>query len=170
MTHYQALKQLMPINLGPLSDTDMRVEGALLDAVVPDMLSLLPEFFPSSITTALIAQWEAEYGVIPRAGSGFEDRRRAVLAQYIRIGSLTAAHFTALAAALGYEITITEGGETFVPFRAGISRAGDPVYSAGALWVWTVTTQNKPAAADIRSLFADLGPPHMRLEFAYGGP
>jgi uncharacterized protein YmfQ (DUF2313 family) len=160
----------MPIDLGQVADTDMRVEGALLDAVVPDMLSLLPEFFPSSLTAALLPLWEAEYGVIPRTGASFEDRRRAVLAQYVRIGSLTKAHFTALAAALGYEVTITEGGDTFVPFRAGISRAGDPVYSAGALWVWTVTTQNKPAAADIRSLFADLGPPHMRLEFAFGGP
>ena len=168
-SHKDALKQLMPITLGDISDDDIDVEGALLDAVSTDIIALLPEFFPTTVD-ALLTRWEAEYNVIPRSGAGLEDRRRAVLAAYVGSGSLTKAHFTALAAALGYNVTITEGGEGLLLFRAGISRAGDPVYSAGSIWTWTVTTHNKPAAADIRDLFTDLGPPHMRLNFAFASP
>lgn len=165
MNHYDALKQLMPLELGAVSDGDMYVEGALYDAAAADIDAAAPEFFPSTLEM-LLAQWEAEYGVVPRPGAGLEERRRAVLAQYVRVGSMTKAAFVALAAALGYNVTITEGGELFVPFRAGISCAGDAVYELGSMWTWTVTTHNKPAGADIRSLFADLSPPHMRLEFA----
>jgi uncharacterized protein YmfQ (DUF2313 family) len=169
VNHYAALKQLMPLDLGGASDDDMAVEGGLLDAASADIPKILPEFFPST-AEALLTRWESEYGVVPRSGSSIEDRRRAVLARYVRIGSLTAAHFAALAAALGYDVTITEGGELFVPFKADIGRADiDAVYDAAAMWVWTVTAHNKQAGTDIRDLFTDLGPPHMRLEFAFEG-
>lgn len=167
-THKDAIQQLMPLNLGEDAAADIIVEGALLDTAAASMTELLPEFFPSTVE-ALLARWEAEYGILPRAGASLEDRRRAVLAQYVRIGSLTRAHFAALAAALGYEVDITEGGEDFIMFRAGISKAGDPVYAPGSMWSWTVTTLNKQAEADIRTLFADLNPPHMRLEFVFLG-
>jgi len=164
MNHADALKKLMPIDLGPISDMDIEVEGALYDTAASTMLQLLPEFFPST-TDVLIGRWEAEYGLAPQAAATLNDRRRALLARYVDVGNLSKNYFIAIAAALGYEIEITEGGEINSMFRAGISRAGDRVYFPAVLWQWTVTTLNTPPAADIINLFNDLNPPHMRLEF-----
>jgi len=166
MNHYQALKQLMPIDLGEVSNKDMEIEGALYDDATEATTKLLPEFFPSTVD-ALLSRWEAEYGIIPRQGAGIEERRANLRARYITIGNLSKAYFKSIAQALGYEVEITEGGELYNWFRASISRAGDPVYSASAMWSWTVTTKNKKPGRDIVDTFKDLNPPHMRLEFAY---
>jgi len=166
MNHSQALKQLVPIDLGDISDKDAEIEGALYDAAVEATALLLPEFIPSTVD-ALLDRWEAEYGIIPRQGATIEERRANLRARYITIGNLSKEYFTAIANALGYDVEITEGGEMYNLFRAGISRAGDPVYSATAMWVWTVTTKNKEPGRDIIDTIKDLNPPHMHLNFAY---
>jgi len=163
-SHSAAIKKLMPIELGDIATADIDLEGEMLDLARDAIMLLLPEAFPSS-TEALLARWEAEYGIFPRPNADIAARRAALRAQYVTVGSLSKAHFTAIAAALGYAVDITDGGGDRLPFRAGTSKAGDRVYAAGSLWSWTVTTLNKPAGADIRDLFADLNPPHMRLEW-----
>ncbi len=50
-------------------------------------------------------------------------RRAALVARLTMLGGQSKAYFIALAASLGYTVTITE----FRPFRAGQSRSGDPV-------------------------------------------
>jgi uncharacterized protein YmfQ (DUF2313 family) len=166
MNHINALKKLMPIDLGVVSGMDMAVEGRLLDSAAAKIMQLLPELYPST-TTILFERWEAEYGLAPKPGDTLEARRHALLARYIDIGNLSKGYFVSIAAALGYKIDIAEGGEANVMFRAGTSRAGDPVNSASLMWVWKVTTHNKPPLNDLKNLFSDLNPPHMRLEFAF---
>jgi len=164
--HYRQLRQLMPLDLGAESDKDMQIEGALYDAVSVAAGELEPEILPGGVSALTIERWEAEYGIIPPQGASLEDRRRAVAAKYRYIGSLTKAHFAALAAGLGYEVEITESEEAVVAFRAGISKAGDMVWSVGGvggMWVWRVVCTNKPPAEDIINLLNDLNPPHMRL-------
>jgi len=157
----------MPIDLGGVSDMDMYIEGGFFDLAGGGILDLVKEIYPST-TDILLSRWEREYGLSPRAGDSLEDRLRALLAAYVNVGNLSQAYFIRLAAALGYDIVIAEGGEQNNMFRAGISHAGDPVYSAMIMWTWIVTTLNKPPAADIINLFNDLTPPHMRLIFENG--
>jgi len=167
MHHYDQLKKLMPIELGQVSDADMEVEGSFFDSADSRIMDLLVEIFPST-TDILLSRWEHEYGLSPRAEDSLENRRCALLARYTDVGNLSQTYFVKLAAALGYDIFITEGGEQNNMFRAGISRAGDPVYSPVLMWVWKITTLNKFPAADIINHFNDLNPPHMRLEFEDG--
>jgi len=165
-SHEDALKKLMPIELGSVSDRDMAAEGESLDQAMTAVWRILPEAFPSS-TEVLLARWEAEYGIFPRPNDSNANRRAALQARYVDIGNLSKTYFTMIAAALGYDVEITEGGELHKLFRAGISRAGESVYEAGAMWVWTVTTQNKDVGQELIDTFNDLNPPHMRLQFAY---
>lgn len=164
MNHADAIRKLMPIDLGDLSNRDIDVEGALYDAAAARILDLLSEFFPST-TTELFDRWEREYSLIPQMGASIEDRRRALQTRHASVGSLTKAHFTVLANTLGYEVEIEEGGELHNMFRAGRSAAGDPVFAAIWMWVWTVRTLNKAPGQDIIELFNDLNPPHMTLSF-----
>jgi uncharacterized protein YmfQ (DUF2313 family) len=163
MKHAEALKKLTPIDLGAISDMDMMVEGELLDTAEKTIMRLLPEFFPST-TEMLIDMWEAEYDIIPQSGSTVLDRRLALMSKVINTYDLTRAYFTSLAARLGYTIEIIEGG---APFRAGISMAGEPVYNATEMWVWTTKILNANTAPDLEKLFIDLNPPHMRQQFVY---
>ncbi|MCL2219339.1 MAG: DUF2313 domain-containing protein [Chitinispirillia bacterium] len=164
MMHADALKKLIPIALGDISDRDMEIEGALLDSEAATITSTLREWFPST-TEALLEQWEREYGLGIRAGAGIDERRAVLLAQYVYVGNLAKSHFESLCNTLGYEVVITEGGEEYRMFRAGISAAGDPVFAAALMWNWTVKTTNRSPGADLIELLNDLNPPHMKLEF-----
>jgi uncharacterized protein YmfQ (DUF2313 family) len=176
MNHYDALRQLMPVDLGGIDATtgirsvnykDMSLEGALLDGVAAAIDMLPAEFFPSTVD-ALIGRWEAEYGVNPAPSSGLEQRRYVLLARYVYVGSMTKRHFEALADALGYKVNITEGGEVYAPFRAGISKAGDPVYAPAAMWTWKVTTIDRWPEPDIKTLFTELTPPPSSTQMGCG--
>jgi uncharacterized protein YmfQ (DUF2313 family) len=163
MKHSEALKKLMPIDLGTISNLDMVVEGELLDRAEETIMRLLPEFLPST-TEMLIDRWEAEYNIIPQAGATLENRHHALVSKVLNTYNLTRTYFTSLAARLGYTIEIIEGA---APFRAGISTAGEPVYNATGMWVWTIEVLNVSTAPDLESLFTDLTPPHMRPNFVY---
>lgn len=166
MNHYAALKKLMPLNLGEVSDVDMAVEGATLDAASEMIGGAVAEWFPSSADT-LLSRWEAEYGVLPKTGDTAVSRHEALSAAYRAVGNLKKQHFVSIASALGYMVTITEGGEQNNMFRVGITTIPAPLFSPVAMWVWTVTTTNKPAGDDIKTLFEELSPPHMKLLWAY---
>ena len=162
MKHADAIRKLMPIDFGDVSDQDIEVEGAFYDAAATRILDLLAELFPST-TVEFLNRWEREYGLIPRVGATVDERRRALQTRYTYIGSLTKAHFILLANTLGYTVEINEGGELYKMFRAGISAAGDPVFTADLMWTWTVRTRNKSPGRDLTDLFNDLNPPHMTL-------
>ena len=163
MNHYHALKQLLPIDLGPLSDADMQIEGALLDEAIAHAESVINEFFPSTADLTL-ARWEKEYALYPAINASKEDRRAALKARILERGGLSRPYFVSLAAALGYTIEISQSPPMF---RAGISAAGDKVYSSALLWEWTVLVVDAHEAPELESLFNDLNPPHLRLTFVF---
>lgn len=65
-------------------------------------------------------------------------RVQAVVSKVQQRGGQSKPFFIALAKSLGYDITIT----TFRPARAGIARAGDPIYGGDWSFTWRV---NAPA-------------------------
>ncbi len=110
---------------------------ARLDARVD---ALLDEADPRT-TLELLPDWERVAG-LPDACAGppetLQGRRAALVARLTAQGGQTPAFYVALAAALGFEVTITE----FRPFRAGQSSAGEPVLDEDWAYAWQV---NAPA-------------------------
>lgn len=97
-----------------------------------------------------------------------EDRRRALLNKITRQGGQSRAHFLAVAAALGYQITIRE----FSPFMVGVSRVGDDrPYTGSYRWFRCGKSRcGKDPHLDLPSDFAftgnaanRLGPPSIRF-------
>ncbi len=88
-------------------------------------------------TSELLPDFEAAYGLpdpcIP-IGSTQQQRRGALTARIIQGGGQSRAYFVAVAAALGFTITIDE----FTPMRAGLMRAGDRVRGREWRFVWQV--------------------------------
>ena len=86
-------------------------EYARADTLLDDIVA---ESLPSQVTQ-LIAEWEAEYG-LPEdntdVATALQDRRNAVVQKYQQYGSQSREFLIAMAAALGFEITITEYTET----------------------------------------------------------
>ena len=90
-----------------------------------------------SQTLELLAEWEADYGLpdpCTPLGASVEQRRAALVAKVASIGGQSPAYFIAVAAALGFTITITE----FTPFTLGWSKLGDPLMGPTARFVWRV--------------------------------
>ncbi len=113
------------------ADELARVDGRAAD--------LVEEADPRT-TAELLADWERVAGlpdacVEALAGTQTTAQRRAALvAKLTTIGGQSAAYYIALAASLGYAITVTE----FAPFQAGHSAAGDPITNDEWVYVWQV--------------------------------
>jgi uncharacterized protein YmfQ (DUF2313 family) len=167
MNHYEALKKLSPIQLGDNFDSDLQIEGKMFDSAMDAINSILSEISPSTATSTL-SRWEREWGIIQN-GSEINARRNAILAKLrlrtnLQNGGLREQIFINIADGLGYEISIIESGEMF---RAGISKAGDPVFSSKTLWVWTVVVHGESSAPALEELFNDIKPPYTRINFEY---
>jgi len=95
--------------------------------------TLLVEKDPRA-TLELLEEWEAVVGIpdgcAPPAPT-LARRRADITARLTQLGALNKQFYIDFAAYLGFDITITE----YRPFRAGISRAGDPVSNGD--WVYT---------------------------------
>lgn len=93
-------------------------------------------------TSELLTDWERAAGLPDKCSGELEEtiqgRRQALVAKLSSVGGQSEAYFIEVARQLGYEITIT----TFLPFRAGISRAGDALNN-GPEWpyVWRVNSR-----------------------------
>jgi uncharacterized protein YmfQ (DUF2313 family) len=90
---------------------------------------------PTSVL--LLPAWEEAFGLpdpCTPLGATIEQRQQAVAARLAAQGGLSIAAIIAVAAALGFTITITE----FQPFRAGVSAAGDPCYDDSWAFAWQV--------------------------------
>jgi uncharacterized protein YmfQ (DUF2313 family) len=120
-------------------------------------------------TSELLPEWEATVGLpdgcIPGGGST-EQRRAAVNARLLALGGASESYFIGLAAAYGYTVTITYPAQhhwrvhspsavSITTFKAGRSRANDPLRSWGNQQLECLLNRVKPA--------------HTVLEFAYGG-
>lgn len=156
-------------------------EYARIDARIED---LVDEADPRT-TSELLPDWERVLGLpdpcVP-AGQTFQQRRAAVVAKLTNTGGQSRDYFIALAAYLGFEITITE----FTPFRVGSSAVGDPLCGSDWWYAWRV---NAPATTSIffrvgsstvgeplqsfgnellECVFNRLKPAHTTIIFAYG--
>lgn len=106
--------------LGALAAELARVDGRVQKLVDEDDPRLAAE---------LLLDWERVAGLpdtcVALSGQtqSIAQRRAALVARLTMLGGQSKAYFIALAASLGYTVTITE----FRPFRAGQSRSGDPV-------------------------------------------
>lgn len=83
----------------------------------------------------LLAEWEASYGLPdPCVGEAqtIEQRRAALLSRIAEIGGQSRAYFRAVAATLGYEVTIEECR----PFRIGASVVGEGLHGEDWIFTW----------------------------------
>jgi len=97
--------------------------GDLLDEMIPDR------------TFEMLADWERVAGLpddcFADEADTIETRRAALLTRLRSLGGQSAGYFIDLAAIFGFTITVSE----FLPFRAGVSHAGD--YLTNGDWVFT---------------------------------
>lgn len=128
----------------------------------------LPREADPRTTSELLAEWEASCGLpdgcLPGGGSA-DQRRNAIVARLVATGGASRAYFIEIAAVYGYTITITEPAlhtwrvnstedVSITPFRAGLSRAGEPLRTFGNQQLECLINRIKPA--------------HTVVEFAYG--
>jgi len=115
MKHAEVLQGLLPPAAvdpkGAAMAVELAADGATLDAAMWSAGEVLVEADPRS-TVPMLADWERVYG-LPGACFTFAEqsiaaRRSALLGRVRAVGGQSMAFFIALAAALGYSITITE--------------------------------------------------------------
>lgn len=114
MNHAELLKRLLPPVAydpnGPLLSAELEAEGKALDAAQIAAELILTEADPRT-TYHLLPDWERELG-LPDPCVGplptIEQRRAAVVAKVYMKGGQSRPFFIALAAKLGFAITITE--------------------------------------------------------------
>lgn len=169
MTPDQYLSQLQALlPLGAAwprhADSDMT---RLLSALAQELAridaraeKLIDEIDPRT-TSELLLEWEAIAG-LPDPCTGpldtLQARRLALITKIANLGGQSRAFFIALAATLGYTITIDEKVDglphkwrvnapavTIRTFKAGRSRAGDPLRDWGNALLECAITRLKPA-------------------------
>ena len=130
---------------------------------------LLADAFPGQCVQ-LLPEWEASLG-LPDPCSGpaptLQERQAQVLARFANGGGQSKAFFIALAATLGFQVTITQftGANAFlwrvnahmtniVYFRAGVSTIGEALQSVNGTDV-------------LECVFQALKPAHTTVEFTY---
>lgn len=138
--HKNVLNLLMPLQLDGRWDEYAEVVGAELDAIQVKVDSLLNEMFPDTAYD-LLPDWEREYGITPEADAPLQKRRDMVIQKCRARGGLSRTYFIALAAAMGYTITIEEEH----PFIVGWSEVGvDPLNIEKSIYVWRVNVSGQP--------------------------
>jgi uncharacterized protein YmfQ (DUF2313 family) len=115
--------------LSGLSPEFARIHGRVLD--------LIRESDPRT-TIEMLGDWERALGLPDNCSSTLaptlQGRRDDVLNKLVSLGGQSRAYYIAVAARLGYTITIEE----FRPFRVGRSRVGERIYDLDWTWVWRV--------------------------------
>lgn len=159
----------------------LAAELARVDARADDLVA---ESDPRT-TWELLADWERAYG-LPEPCVGAPDsvaeRIQALVEKVTRLGGQTPAYYIAVAARLGFAISITE----FDAFAAG-DHAGDPVQGEDWQFAWQVNAPETTvtdflaghgAAGDrlrdwgneiLECVIRRLKPAHTYVIFAYGG-
>lgn len=140
--HADLLKLLLPpgsydANARALS-AELAADGAALDLAQWYAGEILVEADPRT-ASALLADWERVYGLpdgciaVSGIAQSTAERRSALVSRATMQGGQSAAYFIALAAALGYAITITEG----YPHTTEMD-SEDPVTDEQSRFVWYV--------------------------------
>lgn len=112
----------------------MSIELARVDA----RGETLPIEANPATTNELLSDWERVAGLSDKCSGALEEtqqgRKNALLTKLTSTGGQSAAYFIELANALGYTVTI----ETYRPFRAGMSRAGDLLTNGDWVFTWLI--------------------------------
>jgi len=160
-------------------------EFSRVDARSNDLLNEIK----TETTSELITDYEIDFGLPDDCTDPAEtliERRNILHTKLITLGQQDKQYFIDLAAALGYEITITE----HKPFWAGIGAAGDPCGDQDVIFNWTVNAlygaeiiyflAGSGAAGDPLVRYPSLGllectinkykPGHTTVNFIYTGP
>ncbi|KNC92781.1 YmfQ family protein [Trabulsiella odontotermitis] len=131
----------------------------------------------------LLPDWERVLGLTPSPGATVQERLSLVKAMINATGGLSIPYFINLAKSLGYTITIDEPQ----PFRVGVNRMGDALYTRDTIWIWRVNvwnTQNPVyrfrtgrsamgerllsfGKSHLEEIFQDLKPAHTFCHFVY---
>jgi len=187
--YLRQLKQCVPtsaiLNTQPSSNISkmlmaMADEFARFDGRMDQALA---EWDPRT-TVEMLEEWERVLGLpdpCVTTEQSFTERRAAVVAKLTTLGGQSRAFFIALAASLGYTITITE----FNPWLVGVADSGDPIYSDAWKFVWQVNSAETTIDyADTESVVSEhlaewgndqlectieaAAPAHTIVNFAYG--
>lgn len=144
MTHSDLLKRLLPPvsydGAGVLLAGELSAEGAALDLAQAKADQLLPEVDPRT-TSVTLADWERVYDLPDRCvraagiSQTFAERIAALVALVAMRGGQSRAFFIALAAAIGYAITITELTPTTTEMDTDL-----PAYDDQYRFVWVVNS------------------------------
>lgn len=126
--HYNAFTKLKPIP----TDAEDAAVALELDRVLAIYNEDYKEIFPTT-TVKKINEWENIYEL--SHDGELEARRQALLAAINKDSGIAERHYIALAASLGFAIQITKPPRML---RAGLGRAGFPVYDANEQYTWTV--------------------------------
>jgi len=150
-------------------------------------------------TLEMLSDWERAFGLPDKCLAEpltLADLRIALVARITALGGQSRAYIIALAAALGYTITIQE----FAPFMAGVSRAGDTrplgseyfrwyigppemrfywtVHVSGARLTWFRSSAGQAGvdphlriglATDLECILRRIKPAHTEIVFDYSG-
>ena len=182
MSHSDTLKLLFPIELQGDFVKDIEVEGKYLDGAQSRAEQLLNEMFPDQ-SHELLPDWERVCGLTPGSDDTLQLRRDRVIRKLRERGSLSIPYFIALAAAMGYEITIEEDN----PFICGWSEVGvDPLSIEESIFMWRVNVAGQPVyefrcgesacgerllwwpgVAELEICFNELKPAHTFVYFTY---
>lgn len=139
MTHSELLKRLLPPVAydpnAPALSAELQADGNALDAAMIAADLILSEADPRT-TYQLLADWERVLGLPdPCVGQlpTIEQRRAAVVAKVSMHGGQSRVFFIALAARLGFAITITEFKQYSV-----MSPVNAPLYGVPWCFTWRV--------------------------------
>jgi uncharacterized protein YmfQ (DUF2313 family) len=124
--------------MGPAIGVELMAEGNALDQALHSADQILIEADPRT-TAAMLADWERVYG-LPEAyvtalgiTLSFQERRAILVTKVTMLGGQSVAFFIALAATLGYVITITECTPQTTEFDTEC-----PAYDEQYRFVWFV--------------------------------
>ena len=186
MNYAELLPQYFPPvsydTAAPLQAAERQTEAAVLDAVQAQAGQILAAAYVPT-AGADIARWERLLAVTPPEPNNYARRVADVLAKLNETGGLSIPYFTALAAAAGYTVKISEPQ----PFRAGINRAGERLAPLEIMWVWQVDVAaasqtvwrlragsgtagsrlSSYSDAVIEAVFNRLKPAHTAIRFTY---
>jgi uncharacterized protein YmfQ (DUF2313 family) len=181
MKHADTLKLLFPLELTGVFDDDIALEGKQLDDAQASADVLLQEMFADKAYNCL-TDWERVCGLAPDAGDPLQSRRDAVIRKVRELGGLSRDYFIALAASIGWTITIDE----LQPFMCGWNRCGDDLNIEESQWIWRVNARGlayyafragvsctserlgrNPSTDRLEELLNDLKPAHTYVIFNY---
>jgi uncharacterized protein YmfQ (DUF2313 family) len=150
MPHRDLLAALLPPvsydSNAPGVDLSINMEGRELDRIQADGQKVLGALQPW-IWQQWLTDWERVYGLpgeCYRDGQLLQERLALLALAFLERGGISLDWIKHYAALGGYDITITE----YQPFRAGISKAGDPLTNGYWLYAFDVL-----AVGDITRVF-----------------